>query len=1482
MDAYIPARNIVRIAENDDIRFIERVRQTEANICCYDGAWEIQTNIQDDFKIWDKGLRGENLTLGVIDGGIEIRHEMFKDPNQSTVQVSTASNKQYSDPGHRKIANYWVHPQGTYGPSLVASVWHGSGVAGIAAGDNSESGNANWQSRADGRGMAPKAKISFVDISRETSAGSIPSTTMPWFGYMFDYDNAHVCSGSWVMTSSNYYHQSCVDADTMMWDNKYHTLIFSNGHGAYSAGSNPANNDGTCGGPGSAKNAIAAGALGSAKFSFGPTRDGRVKPDILAPYYLKTAYAPHWETNGYMVIAAIGGTSSAAPVINGAVNMIRQYFLEGWYPNGTKGSGTAFEPTSALLRAVLFAGAREYTGSKCDFLQEGRNVTNNSQGWGYVYVDGSLYFSGDTKKLLVFEDLTGLNTGGQKTYAFNVTSLSEPVRVVMVYTDYPSEVTSLTTPRLVNNLDLVISTDTGHSYKGNVITGANPSYSTEGGDADALDNEEGCIFPDAAHGLELTKYTITVTAVNIPQGPQPFAIAVTGAVENAETSGGATPSVVITSPDNGSTFMDQQITVAGTALGDAACGAVIQTVEVCVNEGSWQTASGTDNWSIQVDLSAGWNTIKARASDNLGMTGYSLPISAEYYIEDITPPTVTITSPEDQATVNMQNVSIQGTADDPGSPASGIAKVEVRVNGGTWLQASGTTAWARVITLPEGWNIIQARSTDAKGLVSEIVSINVEYDYQAVDTTAPYVSISYPADGATVTEQNITVSGIAFDQGSPISGVAQVGMRLNSNPWEIAAGLNPWTKNAMLIEGWNTIQVKAVDNAGLESIVVTGSVLYSPQPDQPIPITLKKDNKGVCGMVYVPNDENYYRHVAGFIMPFILLLLMLIMLQKRHTDLSRLIQSVIRNRMEGKMQLVRTRYRFWMPVIIAFALCMSQMGCGGKKATDKIEYLYTGTGTTIPTGTGSVNHPPTVQVQTPSGTVSDIVPISVSVFDQDNDDVTLMLLFSTNGGATFNNGTIVGGNPTVPSVPPTGLVGNVYWNSRADGVGLTSPCSTVLVRIRPSDESDGVSDTTGIFAVDNTAPNTPPSLVLTTPSGSQSGDIGIDFTISDNEGNPSYVTVEYSTDSGGSYRPASAVPGTELGLISTSSSGIPYTFTWDSFKDKVGLLDSAQVIIRMTPEDSATGQSKTTSQFTVDNTQLVSVPSVTVVTPVGEQSGDISIEYTLYDEDSDPLSIVVEFSENGGTTFSIAKSAGGDGTANLSSSPSGIQHVFVWNSTSDEVGVSSIETDVVVRITPSDSIVTGDPAETGQFTVNNLGYDPGENTVYVDGSYSGQVEDGTQSNPFRTIQAAVNAASSGSRVKIADGTYNETVTMKDGVDLVGNPVEPFNVTIVGQDGDYYIPCLLGEDMGPFSCDIIGLTLTGKGETGSRGIRFHEYTGVIRNCIIYGCYSGAANFEQSNIIMINCTVAYNRSYGVKLYYSTQLYVRNSILAFTTAG
>jgi Bacterial Ig domain len=173
------------------------------------------------------------------------------------------------------------------------------------------------------------------------------------------------------------------------------------------------------------------------------------------------------------------------------------------------------------------------------------------------------------------------------------------------------------------------------------------------------------------------------------------------------------PNVGFTSPASGATVKGT-ITVTGTA----SSGAGVARVEVEVVGGSYQLASGTTSWSLSLNTAAyadGAQTLKARVTDNKGVQAWAdLPIVIS---NTVAPPATSVgvnfTSPASGSTVKG-TITLTGTA---GSPA-GVSKVEVRVDGGNYQLASGTTSWSISINTAnyaDGQHDFKARVTDNVG-----------------------------------------------------------------------------------------------------------------------------------------------------------------------------------------------------------------------------------------------------------------------------------------------------------------------------------------------------------------------------------------------------------------------------------------------------------------------------------------------------------------------------------------------------------------------------------------------------------------------------------------------------------------------------------------------------------------------------------------------------------------------------------------------
>jgi len=474
--------------------------------------WISQSNTQNYYPLYDHGLHGENMTIGNADTGIWVTHYAFHDANQA-VQYSDPAANTPPNLNHRKIVNYWK-----FAPDQgVDSYGHGSMTVGVNVGDN-DANNGNPQYH----GMAYKAKVSFQDVWDDTPfSDARPADKSRLYQKSYD-DGARVHSGSMVCVGGGAYNDDAQELDQFLWGHQDFIGVIAN----HNYGAGDVSNS-VCD-MASAKNTMSMGAAQNTPnqddlhdyTGRGPTDDGRLKPTISATTDIN---APDSGTqNGF---SNLGGTSGSTPDAAGNMILARQYFYDGFYPSGARSPSDGFNASGALLKAIGVNSADEMShGIAYHLPYSGMNYPSNTQGWGRLDLDNSLYFQGDTRGLIIDDNKTGLTTGFSADYTVGVVSNNEPLRITLVWTDYWGQISA--GKELVNDLDLQVTAPDGLTvFKGNKIgASAYPHQSVTGGSFDSINVEENIINMTPALG----GWGIKVTGVNTPQGPQPYALVITG------------------------------------------------------------------------------------------------------------------------------------------------------------------------------------------------------------------------------------------------------------------------------------------------------------------------------------------------------------------------------------------------------------------------------------------------------------------------------------------------------------------------------------------------------------------------------------------------------------------------------------------------------------------------------------------------------------------------------------------------------------------------------------------------------------------------------------------------------------------------------------------------------------------------------------------------------------------------------------------
>jgi PKD repeat protein len=474
--------------------------------------WILQSNVEDYYPLYDNGLHGENMVIGNADTGIHVAHLAFHDATRAVQYTDPASNTP-PDTQHRKIVNYW-----TFGDNTDEYAGgHGTRTAGTNAGNNiPNNGNPQY------RGIAFEAKLSFQDVwNDQTWQDARP----PDKGDMYDKtyrDGGWIHSGSLVCFAGGEYNTEAMELDQFLWAHQDFLGVIANHN--YGSGDVP---NSVCD-LASAKGTMSIGAVVNHPdqedlhdyTGRGPTDDGRLKPTLSS---VTDVNAPADNTqNGF---EDIGGTSGATPAGAGAMVLARQYFYDGFYPEGVKNDSNGFNASGALMKAIGINGAQEMTGDNANEVPyNSMDYPSNTQGWGRLNLDEALYFAGDMRALYVDDNRTGLSTGQESHHEVDIVGTDMPIEVTLVWTDYWGA--PLAPKELVNDLDLTVTAPDGTTiYKGNVLGGAAyPHESQTGGSYDDVNVEENVLKFDP----QLGTWKVNVTAVNTPQGPQPFAVVVTG------------------------------------------------------------------------------------------------------------------------------------------------------------------------------------------------------------------------------------------------------------------------------------------------------------------------------------------------------------------------------------------------------------------------------------------------------------------------------------------------------------------------------------------------------------------------------------------------------------------------------------------------------------------------------------------------------------------------------------------------------------------------------------------------------------------------------------------------------------------------------------------------------------------------------------------------------------------------------------------
>ena len=321
------------------------------------------------------------------------------------------------------------------------------------------------------------------------------------------------------------------------------------------------------------------------------------------------------------------------------------------------------------------------------------------------------------------------------------------------------------------------------------------------------------------------------------------------------------PSLIILSPLSG-TEVGGAYQLTGM-VADEVSG--VDKVRYRVGAGEWGEASVFgNNWVAVVEIAQyGTHTNYVYAVDKAG----NISATNSVWVERAAVPSVIILSPENGFVTNVANITVSGTAsiDAPYT----MTKVEVKLNGGGWVEADGTDNWSRELNLAEGDNIIQVRAVSD----NEKVSATTEW-YIIYGKAFPSVVIESPEYGFVTNVANITVSGTAGID-APYS-ITKVEVKLNGGIWLTASGTENWSRGLYLNTGENSIIVRVTANNGRTAVSSEWYVFYQKSGETIFVSLLGNDNnpgtrtapvKSIQKAVEIAGDNDYIHVAQGIYTP---------------------------------------------------------------------------------------------------------------------------------------------------------------------------------------------------------------------------------------------------------------------------------------------------------------------------------------------------------------------------------------------------------------------------------------------------------------------------------------------------------------------------------------------------------------------------------------------------------------------------------------
>lgn len=370
---------------------------------------------------------------------------------------------------------------------------------------------------------------------------------------------------------------------------------------------------------------------------WGPTDDGRIKPDIVAPGVSIFSAT----STGNTQYATLQGTSMATPAVTGSLLLVQQHY------GNVKGK---------FMRSATLKGLAIHTADEAGAAAG----PDYRFGWGMLNTASCVQFINDSNTNKLEE--RSLSNGQIQSLKFNVDA-GKPLRVTICWTDQPgTPVTSSffdnTKKMLVNDLDIRLVRESDNStFSPYVLDPANPNSPATTGD-NVRDNVEMIHLAAPTAGL----YTLKISHKGTLAAAQPFSLLITNGVEKALATFTVDQAVIC--PGQSVTFTD------------ASTGGVTQRVwhfpggtpSTSTNPTQVVSYANPGQYAVSLKITTALGIDSIYKEDFVTVGGLPLPFSENF---ETTSPNLSswkVTNPDADKTWTLS--AVQGTT--PGDRAASI------------------------------------------------------------------------------------------------------------------------------------------------------------------------------------------------------------------------------------------------------------------------------------------------------------------------------------------------------------------------------------------------------------------------------------------------------------------------------------------------------------------------------------------------------------------------------------------------------------------------------------------------------------------------------------------------------------------------------------------------------------------------------------------------------------------------------------------